>query len=116
MTGKLDGLDPSILAVLERLEQDFDQTIIVTSGKRAGLENDALVKLGTAKPNSAHLTGLAVDVAAPTSGDRFRLVLSALLSGVTRIGIGTTFVHLDVDTSKPQKVLWLYPPVGRPGA
>ena len=123
MTGKLDGLDPALLVVLARMEQTVGRPLVVTSGKRPVMENDALVTAGLAKPDSSHLTGKGGDLSAKTSGERLSLVAAAILAGVTRIGVGKDFVHVDVDEGKPQHVLWLYPcplkhlePVGRPGA
>jgi|SRR3990172_6284661 len=64
--------------------------------------------------SSAHENGWAADilVAGRTSGStsrsRWRVVSAAFAAGITRIGIGRTFVHLDTDPSKPQNVIWLY--------
>jgi zinc D-Ala-D-Ala carboxypeptidase len=58
---------------------------------------------------SAHVNGWAADIYCRTSVERFRLLRAAMLLGFTRIGIGTTFVHLDMDPMKPEAVLWLYP-------
>ena len=61
--------------------------------------------------NSAHLITKckAVDIHAPTRNIRNLLVVQAYNLGFTRIGVGKTFVHLDVDQSKPQYVAWGYP-------
>ncbi|GGG36211.1 hypothetical protein GCM10011344_41360 [Dokdonia pacifica] len=61
--------------------------------------------------NSAHLITKckAVDIHAPTRAVRNLLVVQAYNLGFTRIGVGKTFVHLDVDMSKPQYVAWGYP-------
>jgi hypothetical protein len=38
-------------------------------------------------------------------------MLKALFAmGVTRIGIGQTFIHVGVSTDKPQEVIWHYYP------
>ncbi len=61
--------------------------------------------------NSAHLITKckAVDIHVPTRAIRNLLVVQAYNLGFTRIGVGKTFVHLDVDMSKPQYVAWGYP-------
>ena len=57
---------------------------------------------------SSHLKGLAVDIKIHNSTHRF-LVLQALIkAGFTRIGIGKTFIHADIDMSKSQNLIWLY--------
>ena len=76
----------------------------VTSGCRCKEHNKAVG--GTA--NSAHLKGLAVDIAAPIGTKKFEIIKAALESGFTRIGVGSNFVHIDGDVSKPQNTLWLY--------
>ena len=107
MTGLVNGLDPRLLAVLDQLEES-GCAIDVTSGKRTEKENQALVDKGKAVSDSAHLTGLAADVACQKSWDRWFLVVQAANAGIRRIGIAKTFVHLDVDISKPQSVIWVY--------
>jgi len=59
-------------------------------------------------PGSSHLVGLAVDIHCVNSRDRF-LIINALQNvGIRRIGIGNTFIHADIDTSKPHNLIWLY--------
>lgn len=60
------------------------------------------------KPNSAHLRGLACDVAVPDSNTRFLIVSAALRCGFRRVGVGPNFIHLDCDESLPQGMLWVY--------
>ena len=66
--------------------------------------------------NSSHVPdvcgiGKAVDIACTTSKDRYELVEVAQ-KFFKRIGISGgqygVFVHLDVDRSKVQEVMWLY--------
>lgn len=58
--------------------------------------------------NSAHCKGKAVDIRCNTSGNRMKIVKAALDCGITRIGIGKTFVHIDADESLPQDMIWHY--------
>jgi hypothetical protein len=58
--------------------------------------------------NSAHLRGTAADIKCLYAADRYLLVMLALEAGFTRIGIGEDFIHLDVDTTLPQNVIWVY--------
>lgn len=62
------------------------------------------------KPNSAHLRGYAVDVAAPTSAIAFKILESLFEVGVTRIGYSSKgkFIHFDTDPSLPQEVFFDY--------
>ena len=57
--------------------------------------------------NSAHLTGNAVDLRSKNSNDRFKIIEALLCAGFNRIGVYDTFIHIDNDPSKPQKVAWV---------
>lgn len=56
--------------------------------------------------NSAHMRGYAFDVAAPTSSQRMTIVKAAIAAGFPRIGVYSTFVHMDCDPDLPQGVMW----------
>ncbi len=56
---------------------------------------------------SAHMAGLAADIACPDSVTRLKILRGLIVAGFRRIGIGKIFVHCDVDASKPNN-LWLY--------
>ena len=57
---------------------------------------------------SAHKKGLAADIRAKTSKDRYRIINGLIDAGFTRIGIAKTFIHVDIDSSKPQCIIYLY--------
>jgi hypothetical protein len=77
----------------------------IVSGLRTKKENDALKD---AVSDSAHLSGLAADIHCVDSTKRMRMFDVARKHGIARIGIGRTFVHLDIDSTKPKEVLWHY--------
>lgn len=58
--------------------------------------------------NSAHTRGKAADIRCNANGTRSKIVTAALALGITRIGIGKNFVHVDTDKSLPQNVIWHY--------
>lgn len=60
--------------------------------------------------NSAHTYGLAVDFRCNTSDNRLKIVKAALECGITRIGIGKTFIHIDMGerVGLPANVIWHY--------
>lgn len=74
----------------------------INSGYRTTKHNSAVGGSRT----SSHLKGLAVDIRAKTSRDRFFILSYALGLGISRIGIYKTFIHLDIDKSKASKVIW----------
>lgn len=56
---------------------------------------------------SSHCKGLAVDIRCNTSEYRLQLVKSLFRAGFRRIGIARSYIHVDIDKSKPL-TLWLY--------
>ena len=60
------------------------------------------------KEDSAHLEGLAVDIYVLNSMRRYITTDAFYKAGFKRIGIGKSFVHADVDSSKPSQVMWTY--------
>lgn len=78
--------------------------IQITSGYRTKAHNK---KVG-GKKDSSHLKGLAADIYCTKSFDRFILIQLAFKAGFTRIGIHQKFIHLDIDQTKPESVVFLY--------
>ena len=58
--------------------------------------------------SSSHTKGLAVDIRAISSTERFKIVIALNEAGLNRIGIGRTFIHVDGDTDKPKNVMFHY--------
>jgi hypothetical protein len=80
---------------------------IINSGYRTPSHN---AKVG-GKQNSAHLRGLAADIMIQNDRYRFSIIKAACGYGFRRIEIGTIkdvklWVHLDIDDSLPQDVLF----------
>lgn len=98
-------LDPKLWSLLDKIREDCKFPIILTSGLRTKEEND---KLPNAVEDSAHINGLAADISITDSTKRYQLIDSAKKYGITRFGIGKSFIHVDIDTTKPQNVMWLY--------
>jgi len=94
----------SLVYQLDNLRMHYGKPIKITSGYRTVEHN---VKVGGVA-GSSHRAGLAVDIEVLTSEDRFRLINLAMQCRFPRIGIGKTFVHLDIDTGKPLNIIWLY--------
>lgn len=56
---------------------------------------------------SSHCKGVAVDIRCSSTVQRYIIVRSLILAGFSRIGISKSFVHVDLDASKPD-CIWLY--------
>lgn len=79
-----------------------NRAMIVTSGYRCEKHNE---EVGGVK-DSAHTKGLAADIKYDDSSHKFMLIKAFMMVGFKRIGGYETFIHVDLDTTKPQKVFW----------
>tara|TARA_R110002020_G_scaffold149428_3_gene325705 strand:- start:3570 stop:3923 length:354 start_codon:yes stop_codon:yes gene_type:complete len=59
-------------------------------------------------PNSAHIKGLAADISCKDSKTRAIMIDALGYVGFERMGLGNTFLHVDIDKKKPSPVIWLY--------
>ena len=100
----LNNIDPHLVYLLDTLRKIISAPIIITSGCRCKEHN----KLVGGKNNSAHLKGLAVDIRVASDKYRYQLIRIALTMEFNRIGISKKFIHLDIDETKTQDVVWLY--------
>lgn len=99
------GLKTELVSKLDTMRGECGFPFIINSGFRTVQEN---AKLKDSVIDSAHTLGLAVDIRCIGSDKIFKIVQSALKNGIVRIGIGNGFVHLDIDSNKPQNVIWTY--------
>ena len=100
----LDNMSVDLIRHLAQIEVWSDMTIVLTSGARCEKYNEQV--LGAR--NSAHLRGLAADIFCASSKDRWKIINAANAVGINRIGIGGTFIHLDIDPSLTPQRTWLY--------
>jgi len=107
-----DKISPVLIEKLQKVRNIIGRPIIITSGVRCEFYNTSI----NASMNSSHIPdgfgiGNAVDIACSNSQYRYELVEVAQkffkrisISGGSYGG----FVHLDVDRSKVQEVMWSY--------
>lgn len=60
------------------------------------------------KGSSSHCKGLAVDISTRDSHTRFKVLVAAVLAGIPRVGVGKTFLHLDIDETKAHPIIFHY--------
>lgn len=77
---------------------------IITSGARCKEHNRTI----GGKDTSSHTKGLALDIKASGSRERYLICKAFNQIGATRFGIDKSFVHVDIDQEKAQQVTWLY--------
>jgi uncharacterized protein YcbK (DUF882 family) len=97
-------MDDNILMMLDDVREKFGKPIRINSGYRT-IEHNA--KVGGVS-TSSHTKGLAADISCKNSEDRYKLVALLLETGFNRIGIASTFIHIDIDPDKSPSVIWTY--------
>lgn len=99
-----DRIDLILVDRLQSLRDFYGEGIEIRSGCRCEIHN----RNEGGKEDSAHLSGRAADLEIGNSHARFLILKGAIMVGFRRIGIGKTFVHLDIDITKPNEVSWVY--------
>jgi zinc D-Ala-D-Ala carboxypeptidase len=102
--GSGHNMDEEFLDMLDQARARAGIPFVITSGYRTEAHSYAV----GSNANSSHCKGVAADIVAATSRDRY-LILTALLEvGIDRLGIGEDYIHADVDWEKPANVIWNY--------
>lgn len=100
---EVKGLDPILVAALDMARGICGFPFKITSGYRPPDHNAAIGGVS----DSAHTKGKAADIARPKDDEPLYKMIWALgLVGFKRIEIATKHIHVDVDASKPQYVMW----------
>jgi uncharacterized protein YcbK (DUF882 family) len=98
-------MDINLLMIVDNMRNRSGIPYTITSAYRDEEYNKSIGGV----ENSSHCKGLAVDIAAPTSKQKFLIIEAALHFGIQRIGVGSNFIHIDIDDKdKPAKVCWTY--------
>lgn len=77
---------------------------IITSGYRTPEHNKAVGGV----ENSSHMKGYAADISVMSGSQRWAIIDALIKVGFNRIGVGSNFIHVDNDPSKPENVMWTY--------
>lgn len=100
----IEDMEQHFLDWLDSLRERCGFPLVLSSAYRTREHDISKGRSG----NSAHTQGLAVDIRCYNNATRMRIVKAALDLGCRRIGIANTFVHVDVSTTLPQSVMWIY--------
>lgn len=107
--GSGNCMDRRLIFMLQQLEARTGYPIFswINSGARSPSHNR---KVGGVSNSSHKMPSCkAVDIRTSSKFIRNQLISAARDVGFKRIGVGKTFVHLDVDDLKSQYVAWGYP-------
>lgn len=100
----IDDMQQSFLDTLDRIRDMAGIPLVLNCAFRSVDYDLAKGRSG----ESAHCVGLAVDIRCSTSVNRFKILKAAITCGIRRIGIGKNFIHLDIDKTLPQNVIFHY--------
>ena len=107
--GSGELMEHEVIQALDIARDIYGYPMVITSGFRTIEHNRSLIERGyAASPNSSHLLGWAVDIAVPNSQRRFLMVEALLDAGFHRLGLGKSFIHVDLDPNKTPNCIWTY--------
>lgn len=102
-------MNREFVAVLDAIREEVGFPLVINSGYRTPEHNAAEGGV----EDSAHIYGLAADIRA-TDAQKRAIAKAAIARGIDRIGWGATFIHIDMDRTKPRKVVWSYGGIPHP--
>jgi len=104
LPGSGNIMDECFLQMLDNARELYGKPMRVNSGYRTKEHN---AKIGGVK-NSSHILGLAADISCKSSSDRFDMLNAFMQAGFKRIGVASSFIHVDTDENKSQNIIWTY--------
>lgn len=99
--GELEESD-TLMLKLVKAREDSGVPFNINSGYRCERHN---ANVGGVK-GSSHTKGYAVDIAITSNSKRYKILTALIDAGFNRIGVYKTFIHVDVDPTKPSNVIW----------
>lgn len=96
-------IDPNLIDVLDEARDFARRPFVITSGYRCPIHNLAV----GGSPTSSHLKGYAADIACTDTTDRYMIVKALIRARASRIEVASSWIHVDVDTSKKHPSLFL---------
>lgn len=108
-------MNKEFLSFIDQLRGKCKFPFVVTSGFRTHEYNNSLIESPhyKASPTSSHLKGVAADISIRDSYRRALFIGNAIelaseLDLPIRIGIASTFCHIDIDNEKNSPRIWVY--------
>lgn len=103
----IEDMDSGFLAVLDKVRAEAGIPLLLSCAYRSREWDLQRGRSG----RSAHCMGMAVDIVCNQSQTRYKILRAAIACGITRIGIGSTFIHIDTGDRTgqlPPQVVWHY--------
>lgn len=100
----LQDMSQALMWRLDNVRASAGIPLVISSAFRSIAYEKSKGRAGT----SAHTKGLAVDIRCNSDRNRWKIIKALIDNGFTRIGIGRTYIHADIDGDKTQEVIWHY--------
>jgi len=97
-------IDPEFVQWLDKVREEAGIPFVITSGYRHPSHSEEIKK----KAPGSHTRGRACDIKVVGSRERFLIIQAAVKNGCTRMGLGKTFIHIDLDDIADKQVAWVY--------
>lgn len=101
---KKSDLHPDTIARLNKMREIAGIPLVLNCAYRSPEHDKAKGRSGT----GAHTLGRAVDIRCNNDATRYKIIVAALAAGFTRIGVASTFVHVDDSPTHAQERFWPY--------
>ena len=100
----LQNMKQHTMDMMDAVREIAGIPLVVNSAYRSVAHEKKMGRTGT----SSHTTGRAIDIRCNTDANRWKIIDAAIKVGFKRIGVAKTFIHLDNDTEKSPRVIWMY--------
>lgn len=100
----ISDMDSEFMELLDKLRETAGIPLVINCAYRSKEWDKKKGRSG----NSAHTKGVAVDIRCNDSSNRFKIIKAAVELRIPRIGIDSSFIHIDNDPTLPQNVIWTY--------
>lgn len=100
----IEDMEQDFLDVLDAIREKAGIPLVLNSAYRPVSHEKKQGRAGT----SAHTYGLAVDIRCSSDVNRWKIISAAIECGVTRIGVSSNFIHIDISAKHTQCVVWTY--------
>ncbi|ARU48318.1 D-Ala-D-Ala carboxypeptidase family metallohydrolase [Sulfurospirillum diekertiae] len=97
----LNNINDDLVILLDTARQSANVSFKINCGCRCEKHNK---EVGGVE-DSAHTKGLAVDISTLSDSVRFNIVSALLKVGFKRVLLYDTFIHVDMDLTKPNPIL-----------
>jgi uncharacterized protein YcbK (DUF882 family) len=99
----VNNTSPELMYMADKGREQSGVAWVINSAYRCAEHN-----ANVGSKSDVHVKGLAIDVSTPNSRTRFKVLQAMIDLGFNRIGLGSNFIHGDIDFTKDADVAWTY--------